>query len=179
MQDWTPQIQLEGKSIMADVGTNGEVLDVKPGGNIPGMRGKNDLEGIVERWFTELPDTIKNIGDTWRNDIEEREETEEGEEEAEPTVRGWSDITFKKIEKKKGIEVALLEVETKVDINQKTPQGVMTGKGEGKGKYYIAIDGGYIVEMKTEFEIKGKVVAPDGNESDTAITRYSEIKFKK
>ena len=51
--------------------------------------------------------------------------------------------------------------------------------GTGKGKYYIAIDGGDIVEMKSEMEIRGKIVSPDGKETDTAITRYYELKLKK
>jgi hypothetical protein len=179
IQDWQPQLQLEGKSILVNVAPNGEVLEVKPGGNIPGMRSTNELEKIAEIWFIELPDTVKRIGDTWRKDIEEGgDETKEGEKE-EPSAKGFADLTFRKIEKKKGVPVAVVEVESEIDINQKTPDGVLRGKGKGKGKYYIAIDGGYIVQGTSEFEIKGKVVSNDGKETDTAITRYYETKLKK
>lgn len=179
IQDWKPPLQLEGKSIMVDVASNGEVLEVKPGGNIPGMRGPKDLENIAEIWFIELPDTVKRVGDFWRKDIEEGGgETEDGEKK-EPDAKGFADLKFKKIDKKKGIPVAVIEIESKIDINQKTPGGVLRGEGKGKGKYYIAIDGGYIVEGKSEFEVKGKVVSADGKETDTAITRYYETQLKK
>jgi hypothetical protein len=179
IQDWKPPLQLEGKSMMVDVASNGEVLEVKPGGNIPGMKEPKDLKSIVEVWFIELPDTVKRVGDSWRKDIEEGGgETADGEKK-EPEAKGFADLTFKKIEKKKGVPVAVIEVESNIDINEKTPGGVLRGEGKGKGKYYIALDGGYIVEGKSEFEIKGKVVSVDGKETDTAITRYYETKLKK
>jgi hypothetical protein len=174
MQDWSPQMQLEGRSIIADVASNGEVVQVKPGGNIPGMRGVESLKEIAERGFMELPDTVKSVGDTWRVDIEEGTETKDGEEK-EPNVKGWADVTFKKIEKKSGIPVACLEYKAEVDIKME----MMNGKGKQKGKYYIAIDGGYIVEMKAELEVKGKVPSPNGKEIDHAETNHFEMKLKK
>jgi hypothetical protein len=179
MQDWSPQMQLEGKSIMADVASNGEVLEVKPGGNSPGMGKPKDLKDIAKRWFIELPDTVKRVGESWRKDVEEREEAKEGEEEKEPTLKGWHDLTFKKIGKEKGIPVAVIEAESKLEIHQRMPGGVLNGVGRGKGIYYIAIEGGYIVESKSKLEIKGTVVSGDGKETDTAITRYYETKLKK
>lgn len=178
MQDWKPPMQLEGKSIMVDVASNGEVLEVKPGGNIPGMRSPKELENIAEIWFIALPDTVKRVGDSWRKDIEEGGEAADGEK-TEPDAKGFADLTFKKIEKKMGIPVAVIEIKSKIDINQEIPGGVLRGEGKGKGKYYIAIDGGYMVQGKSEFEIKGKVVSADGEETDTAITRYYETKLKK
>lgn len=179
IQEWTPPLQLEGGSVITEVGSNGELLDITLGGNIPGLRNPEDLRSILEIWFLELPDTMKRVGDTWRREVEEGGGKTKHGEEIEPDVKGWSDITFKKIEKKKGIEVASLEVESKLDINRNLPGGKLSGKGEGKSKYYVAVDGGYIVEMKTEFEIKGKVTSPDGEESDSAITQYFEAKLKK
>ena len=83
------------------------------------------------------------------------------------------------MQKKKGIPVAVIEIETRLDINQRTPGGVLRGKAKGKGKYCIAVDGGYVVEGKSEFELKGTVVSDDGSETDTAVTRYYETKLKK
>ncbi len=177
IQEWTPPIQLEGRSIAVDVGSNGEVVKVKPAGNIPGMRSTKDLENITKIWFVELPDTVKKVGESWRKEIEDYGEM--AEEEGEPALKGWADLTFKKIEKKMDIPVACIEVKTQLEIHQETTNGVMNGSGEGKGKYYIAIDGGYIVEMSSDFEIKGTVISPDGEESETAITQYYEAKLKK
>lgn len=179
IREWTPPVQLEGRSITVDVGSNGEVLKVKPVGNIPGMRSTKDLENITKIWFVELPDTVKKVGESWRKEIEDYDEMAEGEERGEPTLKGWADLTLKKIEKKMNIPVACIQVKTKLDIRQETPNGMMTGEGEGEGKYYLAIDGGYIVEMNSDFEIKGKVVSPAGEESETAITQYYEAKLKK
>lgn len=179
IQEWTPPLQLEGKSITVDVGSNGEVLKVKPVGNIPGMRSMKDLENISNIWFIELPDTVKKVGESWRKEIEDYGEMVEGEEKGEPMLKGWADLTFKKIEKKMNIPVACIEVKTKLEIHQETPKGVMNGSGEGEGKYYLAIDGGYIVEMNSDFEIKGTVVSPGGEETETAVTQYYEAKLKK
>ncbi|HUV36794.1 MAG TPA: hypothetical protein VMX58_07640 [Patescibacteria group bacterium] len=179
IQDWSPPMQLEGESIMVEVKSNGGVLNAKPGGNIPGMHSTDELKSIAEIWFIELPDTVKRVGDSWRKNIEEGGgETEDGEKR-EPNAKGFADLTFKKIEKRKGIPVAVIEVESKLEINQAMPGGILRGKGEGSGRYYIAIEGGYIVEGKSEFELKGKVVSDDGKETDTAITRYYETKLKK
>lgn len=179
IQEWKPPLQLEGKNIIVDVASNGAVLEVKPGSNIPGMQGTKDLKNIAEIWFIELPDTLKRTGDSWRKDIEEGGgETEDGEKK-DPEVKGFADLTFKKIEKKMGVPVAVIEVKTDLEINQNTPGGVLRGKGAGEGKYLIAIDGGFVIEGKSEFEIKGKVVSADGKETDTAITRYYETKLKK
>jgi hypothetical protein len=176
MRDWAPPIQLVGKNVFAYVTTAGEVEKVEPGGYIPGMKSPDDLTSIIEIWFIKLPDRVVKMGETWREDVTEDEEGNEGQ----PGIEGYVDFTLKKIEKKKDIEVAVIEAKAELTINQSTPQGNLNANAKGKSKYYIAIDGGYIVETKQTFEMKGKVVAEGtGDETDAAMTRTYETKLKK
>lgn len=176
MRDWAPPIQLVGKNVFAYVTTAAEVEKVEPGGYIPGMKSPDDLTGIIEIWFIKLPDRVVKVGETWREDVNEEDDGTEGE----PGIEGYIDFTLKKIEEKQGIKVAAIEAKGKLKISQATPQGMLDANAEGKSKYYIAIDGGYIVETKQTFEMKGKVVAEGtGEGTDTAMTRTYETKLKK
>jgi hypothetical protein len=178
MREWKPPLDLNGAIIIAEVSSDGEVLGVEPGGYIAGMRSEEDLEDIAELWFVKLPDTLVSVGETWREDIEEAG----AGENAAPLVKGYIDYTLKKLEKKNGIAVATIEGKGTVAINRMTPQGVLEGEAEIKGKMHIAIDGGFIVEGKGSSDMKGKIVnedAPGDKETDTAVTQSYKIKLKK
>ncbi|MCK4235475.1 MAG: hypothetical protein KAX38_00050 [Candidatus Krumholzibacteria bacterium] len=181
IMDWEPPLKLEGKTIYAIVSPAGEVVEVDPGGFIPGMKKIADLKRVVDPWFIDLPDTLVKVGVSWTKEIIEKGDGGEGEE---PGVKGEIVYTFKKIDKKKGIEVAVIEAKIKVNIHNVTPAGVMDAEGKGKGKAYVAIEGGYVVEGKTTVDIKGKMVKRDPltggeKETDMAMSQYLEIKLKK
>jgi hypothetical protein len=180
IQTWSPPIRLGGKTVIVDVGSNGEIRDISWQERVPGVRRPEELKDILAIWFMELPDTVKQVGERWRKEIEEGElYAVEGEDEGRPEVRGWADITFKKAQEKLGIPVALLEVKSEAEIYKPVDNGMLAGKGEGKAEYNIAIDGGYIVEMKQEFEMKGKITNAEGEENETAIVQSYEMKLKK
>ena len=49
-----------------------------------------------------------------------------------------------------------------------------------EGEMYIALDGGFIVEVEHTSEIKGKIIYEElGDEEDAAFTRSYKIKLKK
>lgn len=181
IQDWKPPLTLDGKSIVVTVGADGEIGEIKPGANIPGMRSPAQLRPYAQAVFSRLPGEPKAPGDSWEIEIRKNADYEDlaADSEETPVFTGKSVYKFKKIEKKHGIEVAFFEVESRVEINRETAQGTMTGENNGKTKVYVALDGCWVVESKAESEFKGRMVSDDGNEHDIVLFTWTEMKYRK
>ncbi|MBN1883948.1 MAG: hypothetical protein JW876_00320 [Candidatus Krumholzibacteriota bacterium] len=181
MQDWAPPLQLEGKSIIATVGADGELVDIKPGGNIPGMRSPGQLRPYARAVFVPLPAEPKTVGDSWEVVIRRDGNGDDVPADAEetPVYTGTSVYTFKKVQKKNGIDVAFIEIESTVAIDRETEQGRMTGENKGKTKVYLAIEGGWVVESKSESEFKGAMTGDDGAEHEIVLFTWTEMKLRK
>jgi hypothetical protein len=177
--EWSPPIKLEGAEIRAFVTRDGKLARFEPGRGIVGMSKKEDLRDLVDALFVKLPDTIVSIGGTWTEEIEEGKK-----EGVEPQIKGTAVYTLKKIEKKGDIEIAFIEGKADIKINSEQGAGTLVADGEVSIKAQIAVAGGYIVELKQNFEIRGNVVEKDPltdkeTKRETAVTRITEIKLQK
>jgi hypothetical protein len=179
LQDWTPPIKLEGSEIRAFVGRDGTVARFEPGKGIIGMGKKDDLRNYVEPLFIELPDTVVAVGGTWTKEIVEGKR-----EGAEPEIKGTAVYTLKKIEKKDGMEIAVIEGKANVKLNMDAPGGTLIADGKVSMKGQIAVAGGYIIEMKQSVDIHGDVVSKDPitdkeTKRQSVATNITEIKLQK
>ncbi len=153
---WEPPVNLEGKTIRAVVSRKGKVVDVRALGNIPGIGGSSELLETVEPWFIRLPDTAFAVGDKWTREI--LSAAKEGEE---PERSGKALYTLKKLEKKGGVDVAVIEAKITVKLNAETEAGRLVGYEKTDLKASVAIGSGHIVEIKRVVEIKGDVISRD------------------
>jgi hypothetical protein len=181
LEDYDPEIKLEGKTIYAFVDSKGEVSKAEAASNIPGLSAADELRELVEDWFVRLPGEKVTVGQEWRIDFEKMGMSQEGEE---PEVKGYTDFKLKKVQEKNGIMIAEIEGKTRMKINKTMYQGTLVAEGKGEVKTKIAIDGGYVIECKRKMDVKGKTVGKDPitgkeSESKTAITQYFECKLKK
>jgi hypothetical protein len=179
LQEWTPPIKLEGSEIRAWVGRDGKVERFEPGKGILGMGKKDDLRDYVESLFIELPDTVVAVGGTWTKEIVEGKR-----EGAEPEIKGTAVYTLKKIEKKDGVEIAVIEGKANVKLNMDAPGGTLIADGKISMKGQVAIAGGYIIEMKQSADISGDVVSIDPitdkeTKRQSIATNITEIKLQK
>lgn len=179
LMEWEPPAKLEGRTIRAVVSRKGKILDVKALGSIPGIGGSRDLLDLVEPWFVRLPDTTFAVGDTWTREI--LEGVEEGHE---PDRAGQAVYTLKKLEKKGGVEVAVIEAKINAKLNRDTPAGVLVGNEKTDLKASVAIGSGHIVELKRVMEVKGDIIARDEltnkeTKRQTAIISTYEAKLQK
>jgi hypothetical protein len=172
-----PRVKPEGRTIKVEVDPKGEVITAL--GFIMGVKKGRALDGYMKKWFFKLPEEPVGKGSTWTVPIDE----EQGEGEEVYTMKGTGEFKLKKIEKKNGIMVAVIEGKTEVVIHSDSPQGIFDGKAKSKRKAYIAIEGGYIVESESSSEVKGKMVSADeyGKETEHEVTRAEShnIKLKK
>ncbi|RJR28513.1 MAG: hypothetical protein C4574_04735 [Candidatus Latescibacterota bacterium] len=179
LMEWEPPVKLEGRTIRAFVSRKGKIVDVKALGNIPGIGGSRELLEIVEPWFVRLPDSSFAVGDTWTREI--LEGVKEGQE---PDRAGRAVYTLKKLEKKGGIEVAVIEAKINAKLNRETPVGILVGTEKTDLKASVAIGSGHIVELKRVMEVKGDVIARDEltnkeTKRETAIVSTYEAKLQK
>ena len=180
LEDYDPEIELEGKTIYAFVNSKGEVDKAEAASNIPGLSTADELRELVEDWFVRLPGEEVSVGQEWRIDFEKMGMSQEGEE---PEVQGYTDFKLKKIEEKDGLLIAEIEGKTRMKINKAMFRGTLVAEGKGEVKTKIAVEGGYIIECKRKLDVKGKTVGEDPitgkeSESKTAITQYFECKLK-
>jgi hypothetical protein len=178
LQEWEPPIKLQGAIIRAFVSSAGEVVRFDPGHNIPGLHSKDDLADVVDAWFIKLPDTTVAVGQTWTEKIVKGKK-----EGAEPEVTGEAVYTLKKIEMRGNLEIAVIEGKATLKLNRETPAGTLVAEGKVDAKAQIAVPGGYIVELKQNFDIRGNTVAKDPltdkeTKRQTAVTQYTEIKLQ-
>jgi hypothetical protein len=175
-----PQIDLDGKTVRADVAPTGEVSNVEAGSYIPGMQSIKQLEQIISYWFVYLPDTLVAVGDTWT-----QEHIEPGKKEGDPPLfEGAVEFKLKKIEEKKGMLVAEIEGKGRGAIKQSTGFGMLDATVKIELKAKVAVDGGYTIESKLQYDTKGKLRQQDSptaevKESDVADTRYFECKLQR
>ena len=180
MEDYEPDIKLEGKTAYAFVNAKNEVLRAEAASYIPGLSGDEELREMIEDWFVRLPDADIVPGTEWRTKIERMGMSREGED---PEIKGYTDFKLKKIKEKNGMMIAEIEGKTRIDINKAMYNGVLVAKGEGEIKAKIALDGGYIIECERKMDVKGKTKGRDPltgkeSESETAITQYFECELK-
>ncbi len=191
LEEFEGPIKPMGRSIDVAVDASGNVLGST--GLLPGLkRGKPTTE-YVEKWFFELPSDTLAPGSTWTRELpESNTETaadsaaakeDVSEEEAEGLI-GTITFEFKKIEKKDGIEVAQIQFKGDLKLHTVDERGTLNGEVKVEGKVKIAVDGGYVVESESAFEMKGKVVSKDEysgkeTEQDVQQLRHTEIKLEK
>ena len=156
LMEWEPPVKLEGKTVRAIVSRKGKVVDARALGTIPGLGGASDLLEIVEPWFVRLPDTTFAVGDTWTREI-----LEGAKEGQKPDREGKAVYTLKKLEKKGGVDVAVIEAKIQATLNRETPVGMLAGTEKTELKASVAIGSGHIVEIKRVVEIKGDVIMRD------------------
>jgi hypothetical protein len=177
--EWSPPIKLEGAEIRAFVTREGKLARFEPGRGFIGMSKKDDLKDFVDALFIKLPDTTVSVGGTWTEAIEEGKK-----EGVEPQVKGTAVYTLKRIEKKGDIEIAVIEGKADIRINAEQGGGILVADGKIDMKAQIAVAGGYVVELKQNFDIRGDVVEKDPltdkeTKRETAVTRITEIKLQK
>ena len=181
MEDYEPDIELEGKTVYAFVTAKSEVTKAEAASYIPGLSTADELRELIEDWFVRLPDADIVAGTEWRTPIKKIGLSQEGED---PEIEGYTDFKLKKIEKKNGIMIAEIEGKTRVNINKAMFSGRFVAEGKGEMKAKIALDGGYIMECKRKMDLKGKTLGRDpitGKESESkaAVTQYFECKLEK
>lgn len=98
-------------------------------------------------------------------------------------TKGKAVYTLKKVEKKGNLEVASIEGKVNLKLNQDSPAGFLIGDAKVDLKAQIALDGGYIVELKETMEIRGDIMARDPltdkeTKREAALTRHFERKLK-
>jgi hypothetical protein len=179
LQEWEPPIKLEGATIKVTVSPAGDVVRFDPGRHIEGLQNPEDLRDVVNAWFVRLPDSAVTVGQSWTEPIVEGQR-----EGAEPDAKGEAVYTLKKVEKKGNLEVAVIEGKINLKLNQDTPVGVLIGEGKADVKAQVAIEGGYIVELKETMEIRGDIVSKDPitdkeTRRQTTVTRYFERKLQR
>lgn len=191
LEEFEGPIKPTGRSIDVSVDASGNVLGTT--GLLPGLkRGKPTTE-YVEKWFFELPSDTLAPGSTWTRELPEGKtetaadsaaaEEDASEEEAEGLI-GTITFEMKKVEKKDGIEVAQIQFKGDLKLHTRDERGALNGDVKVEGKMKIAVDGGYVVESESAFEMKGKVVSKDEfsgkeTEQDVQQLRHTEIKLEK
>lgn len=184
LEDFESPIRTVGSSVEVTVNTSGKVLDTN--GLIPGIKRGEQTTEYVGKWFFELPSDTLAPGSTWTKELPEKE-TATGEKKASEEVTGLiGTIVYelKKVEKKDGIDVAIIKFKGDLKIHDIGERGVLDGEVKVEGEAKIAIDGGYAVELKSSFEMKGRAVSKDeftGKETEQEVQqlRYSDIKLEK
>ena len=181
LEEYEPDIVLEGETAYVIVNSKGEVARADAASSIQGLSSEEELREMVEDWFIRLPDTEVAVGQEWRIEILKMGMAQEGEE---PEVKGYTDFKLKKIEEKDGLLIAEIEGKRVVNINRAMQFGRVIAEGKGEVKTKIAVEGGYIIECKRKMDVKGTMVGQDPitgkeSESKTAITQYFECKLEK
>jgi len=181
LEEYEPDVVLEGETAFVIVNSKGEVTRVDAASHIQGLSSEEELREMVEDWFIMLPDAEIEVGQEWRSDILKMGMAQEGEE---PEVKGYTDFKLKKIKRKDGMLIAEIEGKRFVNVNRAMQFGRIIAEGKGEIKTKIAVEGGYIIECKRKMNVKGKMVGQDPltgkeSESKTAITQYFECKLEK
>lgn len=181
LEDYEPDVKLEGKKAYAIINAKGEVKRADAASHIQGLSSEEQLREMIEDWFVKLPDAEVAVGGTWRVDILRTGLSQEGEE---PEVKGYIEFKLKKVEEKNGRLIAEIEGKKYVNINIGSHYGRLIAEGKGDIKTKIAVDGGYVLECKRKMDVKGKTVGQDpitGKESErkTAITEYFECELER
>ena len=174
-----PPIDLNGKTVRAVVTPRGEVETVEAGGYIPGLKNISQLEEIISMWFIDLPDSVVEVKGRWKKSYVEPSE----EEGAPPLFEAEIEYVLKKIEEKKGRQIAVIEGKGTGKIVRSVGVGRLEAKIKISVKAKVAVDGGYAIESKLEYATKGKLITDDSltggeKESDIADTQYFECKLK-
>ncbi len=172
LEERESRIKAEGATVYLVVSPHGEVVDVK--GVIAGIGKGEALEDFVEKWFFELPEGPLKKGSSWTKDIN-RPGKNEGDE---PELLGKIEFKLEKFEKKKGIDAAKISSKGELRLNSVTPQGVVAGTVKVEGEVYVAVDGGYIVDVKSSSEMKGKMISVDSNTGKEASMDVSKFTFE-
>ncbi len=177
-------IRTIGTSIEVIVDASGKVIDTI--GQIPGLRRGEQTTEYVDKWFFELPSDTLATGFKWTKELPEKDAATAEKETSEEVTGLIGTIVFelKKIEKKDGIDVAIIKYKGDLKIHNDSEQGALDGEVKVEGDAKIAVDGGYPVELNSSFEMKGKMVTKDEytgkeTEHDVQQLRYSEIKLEK
>ncbi|MDZ7859304.1 MAG: hypothetical protein U5O15_01320 [Candidatus Krumholzibacteriota bacterium] len=163
-------VKAEGRTIEVVVSPMGKVNNVK--GFITGMK-DDELKDFAEKWFFELPEEPKSVGDSWQKEIDDSTETK--------VVSGISEYTLEGIESVDGIEVACISGISETDVYGKSKQGSVEGTAKATFDAKIAIEGGYIVTVSINSEMKGKItgINPETAKEETQdITSFSYDKVQ-
>lgn len=185
LEDFDSPIKAKGRTIKVVVNPKGEVEEAA--GFILGVKKGKALDEYIGKWFFDLPEEKVKKGSTWTVEYpleDEDDEEGEGENENKTDIRGTVYYTLKKFEKKDGIQLAVIEQKSELDLHTVNPQGTIDGRLKTEGEVKIAVEGGYIFESKSSFEMKGELVSQDevsGKEtkSDVLQIRHTEIKLEK
>jgi len=178
IQEWSPPVMLEGTTIKVSIDSRGHVVAFDPGRHVPGLSDPEDLRELVDAWFVRFPEGEIAPGGSWTEKIEmgRRRDGSFG-------TTGELVYTFKKVESKDGIDVAVIEGKMKLALNQEQEEGVLVGKGEGKIKAKVALNGGYVVELKESIDINGDIIVKDPitdkeTKHETVLTQIYERKLR-
>jgi hypothetical protein len=90
---------------------------------------------------------------------------------------------LKKIEKKGKITIAVVEGKAVLKMNMDTPAGLLVADSKTDIKAQLAVEGGYIVEIKETTEMKGDAISKDPltdkeTKRQTMVTEYFECKLQ-
>ncbi|UCF06424.1 MAG: hypothetical protein JSV33_05165 [bacterium] len=179
IMDWEFPIKLDGKTVLLTINRKGEIVDTRTGSHIPGVSSNEELGELLEDFFVELPDSEVTVGTSWGEDIFEK-----GKEGEPPKMKGRVEYKLKKIEKKKGIETALIEWKVEAVTYVRTANARVESEFEGNGKANVALEGGYVIDLKWQVDDKKKIFEEDPltgqeREMEAAETHYYEMKLEK
>ena len=182
--DWRPPVDLDGAVLVVDVTPGMIVGDVRTERRVPGMYDETDLRKYMDALFIRLPDSIRAVGDRWRVELREDAPADgSGEDAPPPILAGGVDYELKKMEEKEGVPCAQLRLRTKVEIHRPTEDGIFVAEGSGDAKAWIALEGGYLVSLESEFAIEGvetiELYSGHTEERDRAVTYWVESSLKR
>ncbi|HMA76209.1 MAG TPA: hypothetical protein VKO43_02760 [Candidatus Krumholzibacteriaceae bacterium] len=163
-------VKAEGRTIEVVVSPAGEVKNVK--GFITGMKDE-ELKNFAKKWFFELPEESKVVGDSWQKEIADSTETR--------VVSGIREYTLEGIESVDGIEVACINGTSEMDVYSESEQGTVEGTTKATFEAKIALEGGYIISASVNSEMKGKItgINPETAKKETRdITSFSYDKVQ-
>jgi len=175
MVDMDTGIMLEGREIDVVVSPNGKVVKIVPKGYIPGLMDPEGLKGLIGlgNFFPSLPDSEVSVGFSWRDeDVVKMEESGNSES---------VEYELKKIYEKKGFKLAEIQGKVMSEGVFTIKKATLEGRGKGKVKNKVILDGCYLAKCNSTLDLKGVVTGKDGGgePKDFFITIYFECKLEK
>lgn len=115
--------------------------------------GTGQLAMLMKAFFPILPDTLVSPGYSW---VEEYS-IPSISTRAQQDYIGETTYTFKGVKSKKGVDCAEIESKGTIIYEGRAEQAgevwLMSGEGEVKGKLYVSLDGGMVVESKSDVKM--------------------------
>jgi hypothetical protein len=182
LQKREPPVELEGKKLAVEIARDGRILSAIPDGcYVTGIKDFEQLQDVVDLWVVSLPDSVVTVGDSWSETIDEMS-AESEESEQQYGEEGAVEYTLVGMEEKDGVMAAVIKSTLNVRVrHQAMGGGVMEAEGKGQGEYYVAVDGGYVVESNERIDFKGVVKGgmmggSEGMETGFTVNYESDLK---